>query len=161
MGPSKTIKGWKDFQKIVNILKKQKFSVLIDESADISSVKNICICVRCFGEVYCQITSNFVGLIQSNEDMTAATIYDKLINSFQTVNIPFDNVVGFGSDGCNTMFGEHNTVVSRLILNFPGIIVQKCISLQLYFEHRYLEHRLQSSECIYKSLHDPETKLFF
>lgn len=113
---------------------------MIDESTDISTVKNICICVRYFDEEHGCISSNFFGLIQcfkdnsdeANKGMTAETIYNKLINAIASVNIPLENVIGFGSDGCNTMFGEHNSVVSRLKLNFPGILVQKCVCHSLH-----------------------------
>lgn len=146
MGRTKTtniitkVLGRNQFENIINILKKKKFSVLVDESTDISSVKTICVCVRYFDEKMGCIVSNFFGLIQCFKDnnneaiegMTAAIIYEKLINYFKLANIPFENWVGFGSDGCNTMFGEHNSVVSRLILNFPGIIIQKCICHSLH-----------------------------
>lgn len=42
---------------------------------------------------------------------------------FESASIPFQNIIGFGSDGCNTMFGANNSVVSRLKFNLPGIIV--------------------------------------
>ncbi|CAH1984317.1 unnamed protein product [Acanthoscelides obtectus] len=51
---------------------------------------------------------------------------------FESNNIPFQNIIGFGSDGCNTMFGANNSVVSRLKLNLLGIIVQKCICHSLH-----------------------------
>lgn len=46
--------------------------------------------------------------------------------------MPLGNIIGFGSDGCNTMFGVKNSVVSRLKENFPGIIIQKCICHSLH-----------------------------
>jgi hypothetical protein len=54
MGRTKTTKiitnvlGKSQKEKIVEILKKRKFSLLIDESTDTSTGKNICLCVRYF-----------------------------------------------------------------------------------------------------------------
>lgn len=127
-------------QKTVNILKYKKFSVLIDESTDISCVKNICVCVRYFDETCGRICSDFFDLIQcfkdnpeeANQGMTAANIYSKLVTCIQSRNIPLENLIGFGSDGCNTMFGGQNSVVSRLQTNLPGIVVQKCVCHSLH-----------------------------
>lgn len=38
------------FQEIVSQLKQKKFSILIDESTDIATIKNLCVCVRFFCE---------------------------------------------------------------------------------------------------------------
>lgn len=42
------------------------------------------------------------------------------------------NNIGFGSDGCNTMMGEHNSVMSRLKEACPGIFISKCICHPLH-----------------------------
>jgi hypothetical protein len=54
------------------------------------------------------------------------------VNALKSENIPLENLVGFGSDGCNTMFGSQNSVVSRLKAHFSGIIVQKCVCHSLH-----------------------------
>jgi hypothetical protein len=69
---------------------------------------------------------------EANKGATAETIYNKVVNALKSENIPLDNLVGFGSDGCNTMFGAQNSIVSRLKADFPGIIVQKCVSHSLH-----------------------------
>jgi hypothetical protein len=146
MGRTKTTKiitnvlGKSQKEKIVEILKKRKFSLLIDESTDTSTGKNICLCVRYFNEDSGKISSNFLSLIQcfqnnpdeANKGATAETIYNKVVNALKSENIPLENLVGFGSDGCNTMFGSQNSVVSRLKAHFPGIIVQKCVRHSLH-----------------------------
>ncbi|CAH1382024.1 unnamed protein product [Tenebrio molitor] len=127
-------------EKIVEILKKRKFSLLIDESTDMSTLKSICICVRYFSGDSGKISSIFFSLIQcfknnpdeANKGATAETIYNKVVNALKSENTPLDNLVGFGSDGCNTMFGAQNSGVSRLKADFPGIIVQKCVSHSLH-----------------------------
>ncbi|KAJ0172078.1 hypothetical protein K1T71_012051 [Dendrolimus kikuchii] len=42
-------------------------------------------------------------------------------------NVPLTNVIGFGSDGCNVMMGDHDSVKTRLLRDLPGIIITKCV----------------------------------
>lgn len=39
-----------------------------------------------------------------------------MMKSFTDANVPLENIVGFASDGCNTMMGKNNSVSSRLHL---------------------------------------------
>lgn len=43
------------------------------------------------------------------------------------MGIPTKNIIGFGSDGCNAMMGQHNSVMSRFLQQNPGIYISKCI----------------------------------
>ncbi|KAB0790808.1 hypothetical protein PPYR_15198 [Photinus pyralis] len=54
------------------------------------------------------------------------------MNVFTSSRLPLDHIIGFGSDGCNTMFGSKNSVVTRLEINFPGIVIQKCVCHSLH-----------------------------
>lgn len=69
----------------------------------------------------------------AEERATAGRLYDALINTFDDSDIPKKNVIGFASDGCNTMFGGNNSVAQRLNDNFPGLTLSKsvCHSLHL------------------------------
>ncbi|KAJ8930686.1 hypothetical protein NQ314_016491, partial [Rhamnusium bicolor] len=42
------------------------------------------------------------------------------------------NIIGFGSDGCNVMMGEYNSVSSRFKELCPGIFILKCICHSLH-----------------------------
>lgn len=44
---------------------------------------------------------------------TAEHLFKCIENSFDKYNINFKNVIGFASDGCNTMMGINNSVASR------------------------------------------------
>lgn len=58
-------------------------------------------------------------------------LYSEMMKSFTDADVPVENIVGFGSDGCNTMMRKNNSVSSRLRndLPVPGITVQRCVSL--------------------------------
>lgn len=125
---------------LVNILKQTKFSILTDESTDIGCVKQACIVVH-FNTGKNRIVSNFFELSnvfgdndykKSAEGATGKKIFDCLYKSFNNYGIPLENIIGFGSDGCNTMMGAHNSVASRMIEHFPGITIWTCICHSLH-----------------------------
>ncbi|XP_063239654.1 uncharacterized protein LOC134540700 [Bacillus rossius redtenbacheri] len=123
-------------------LRDSKFSILTDESTDISCVKTSCIIVRFFDDIEGRVLSRFWELIQVFEPSdaesvekgaTAQHLYAKIVESFQKANIPLINVIGFGSDGCNTMMGKKkNSVASRFREACPGIVIVKCICHSLH-----------------------------
>lgn len=130
--------GVTEKQELCADLKNQKFSVMIDESTDIGSVKTMCVVVRYYCPVKNQIISRFWDLIQIHgEDKavasaTAEYLFEAVLKSFVDNSIPIENLIGFGSDGCNTMMGCHNSVSSRFRAKCPGIIVLKCVCHSLH-----------------------------
>ncbi|CAH0560650.1 unnamed protein product [Brassicogethes aeneus] len=117
-------------------LQKTLFSVMTDETTDVSSVKTSCIVVRYFDQEAQKICSTFWELYNvfketvDTEDIPTANaenLYRALISSLSSRNIPLTNVIGFGSDGCNVMMGDIDSVKTRLIRDFPGIIIVKCV----------------------------------
>uniref|UniRef100_H3AA77 HAT C-terminal dimerisation domain-containing protein n=1 Tax=Latimeria chalumnae TaxID=7897 RepID=H3AA77_LATCH len=125
---SKNIIGSYYFEELSEILKRKKFSVLIDESTDIGNVKTLCIVVRCFDDN----TKSAQNRDAAQEGATAEKLYEKMIKSFSDAGVYLANVFGFGSDGCNTMMGKNNSVASRLQNEFPGILLQRCICHSLH-----------------------------
>jgi hypothetical protein len=123
---------------LAKVISKTKFSVMTDESTDISTSKSSCIVLRYFDEKTLKVRSDFWELCQVfNESDSTPTasgerLYNNIINSFQHKNIPLTNIIGFGADGCNTMFGEHNSVSSRFRDSCPGIMTIKCICHSLH-----------------------------
>lgn len=63
----------------------------------------------------------------ANKGATAIHIYTEVIDSFKSENVPLNNIIGFASDGCNTMMGSWNSVSSNFKNDLPGIFIQKCI----------------------------------
>jgi hypothetical protein len=126
---------------IVTLLRNNKFSLIIDESTDIASLKTLCVCVRFFHPEMGKVLTLFWKLIQifsgdepdkAHEGATADRLFNEIQSALSSSDIPLKNLVGFASDGCNTMFGRVNSVASKLISANPGIIVQKCICHSLH-----------------------------
>ena len=121
-------------QGLINILKQNKFSILVDESTDISTSQNLCIMVRVVeGNAVVTKFWDLVPLFSSedlskaNEGATAARLFSEIMKTFTENGVPISNIIGFGSDGCSTMMGPSNSVSSRLKELCPGIFIMKCV----------------------------------
>ncbi|XP_011858405.1 PREDICTED: uncharacterized protein LOC105555964 [Vollenhovia emeryi] len=132
-------------------LKKTPFSILTDESTDICNEIN-CIYItpiefvcnklyvsRFYDAEIGAIVSRFWELAQlfknseeAAEGATSERLFHTIMTSFEKRNIPKSNIVGFASDGCNTMVGKHNSVASRFRELCPGITIYKCICHSLH-----------------------------
>jgi len=126
---------------LIDCLVQTKLSILTNESTDISCIKQACIVVRYFNRDIGRIVSHFFELSnvfepknyqKAHEGATGKNLYDCLYKSFAENNIPFNNVIGFGSDGCNSMMGAHNSVASRMRESCPGISIWTCICHSLH-----------------------------
>lgn len=54
-------------------------------------------------------------------------LYAEVIASFKAEKVCLKNVIGFASDGWNTMMGAWNSVASKFLEDFPSVMIQKCI----------------------------------
>ncbi|KAL5246109.1 hypothetical protein ACI65C_013517 [Semiaphis heraclei] len=79
-----------------------------------------------------ELVQLFTDPASAKAGATADKLYSTMLNSFIENKITLDNIIGFASDGCNTMFGAHNSVSSKLKEQFPGIFLQKCICHSLH-----------------------------
>ncbi|CAH0546932.1 unnamed protein product [Brassicogethes aeneus] len=61
-----------------------------------------------------------------NSGSSAIDLYNCLKRVISEKNIPFTNLIGFISDSCNVMFGNHNSVYSLLKADAPNIVCIKC-----------------------------------
>lgn len=111
---------------IMEQLRKIKFSIIIDESTDISATKQLALVVRYFCERRLTIRSQFLCLLEVTES-DATTLTTILTSYFEKNTIPLDNIIGYASDTTNVMFGEHNSVVSQLKEKLPFLFAMKCL----------------------------------
>ncbi|XP_046972275.1 zinc finger protein 862 [Vanessa cardui] len=130
--------GATEKQSLIKDLQVQKFSILIDESTDISVIKTVAIVVRYFDTEKGQVMSRFWDLIQlfdsntTDHSANAQKIFSLVIESFQKHCISLENIIGFGSDGANAMMGCRNSVSSRFRHLCPGITILTCICHSLH-----------------------------
>ncbi|CAM5084859.1 unnamed protein product [Eretmochelys imbricata] len=118
------------FSKIIE--NNSKICIIIDEASTISSKTVLVILIKC--EIQDSSPTIFLNLVEL-ESTKAENIYNALRNTL--TNTGFDteylkkNLIGFCSDGASTMFGHKSGIATRLIQDFPNIIIWHCLNHRL------------------------------
>ena len=111
---------------LVEKLKGSFFSVITDETTDVSTCKQLAIVTRVYNDHTQTVQCNLYDLVElPNSD--AETMFEAICSSFEKESIPLSNIIGFAADTTNVMFGQHNSVASRLLKAIPHIYLMKCI----------------------------------
>ena len=114
---------------IAHIVKKAKeaifFSVLVDESADVSKTEQVAVCVR-----YCSlpdyvVEEDFVGFV-GTRNTTGETISALLLSVIKKIGLDMNNVVGKGYDGAGNMSGHIRGVQGRIQESYPNATYIHC-----------------------------------
>ena len=111
---------------------------MIDESTDISCIKQLCIAVRYFSEKEERIKTSFLELIPITS-ATGEDIFSSLKSSLENAGLKLEDCIEFGSDGASAMVGQHNSVWSRIRNASPNCVLMRCIchSLALCIKHAF------------------------
>lgn len=110
--------------KLVKQLRTRPFSIIIDETTDISIKKSLVIMVRLWDEN--GIADRFLDLIEVTE-ANAESLYKTIIGILDNNKIPYTNLAGFGSDNASVMMGVNGGVQAKLKQIAPNIMVQGCV----------------------------------
>lgn len=108
-------------KRLTEILQPTKFSVLIDESTDITVNSSLCIVVRYPDperQRVCESLWDLVPVYDLNDVTITATVenlFDKMMATFDNAQIARENIICFCSDTANVMMGEGDkSVFARL-----------------------------------------------
>ena len=105
---SYVIQDGKAFEKtrfVADISMNQKFSIIIHESKEISTVQVLAVVVRYFDSKKEDVVDALLDSIIV-ETGTASGLYDAVKLLLRRKNIPIENIFGFGSDSCSSMMGK-------------------------------------------------------
>ena len=111
---------------VSTFLQKNPYSLLVDESTDVASMKQLCVVVRYFDDALNRVSARFFSLIDV-PIADAATLYDSFRQALKADEVPLSSIVGYASDGANVMMGCNNSFRTRLEAVNPNIFVMKCI----------------------------------
>lgn len=112
----------------INNLRHLPFSILVDESTDITDHKFMCALVRYMSPTTGRVRTELLELILLDAtDCSAAKMYDAFKNCLVSKNIPLNNILGLASDGANVMVGKHNSFFSHLTKDVPSVILMRCL----------------------------------
>ncbi|XP_050710711.1 zinc finger protein 862-like [Eriocheir sinensis] len=111
---------------IVARLKDTKFSLIIDESTDLSTQKHLVLIARFYDLEVQKTCDHFLSLLEVT-DCTAQGIFSSIVQFFDRHLIPMKNVIGFASDNASVMMGEKGGVMALLRKENPSLFVQGCV----------------------------------
>ncbi|XP_051798030.1 uncharacterized protein LOC127531856 [Acanthochromis polyacanthus] len=120
------------FRDLMSDIGDAQYSLVIDESTDITSVKQLCVVIRYFSVKRNKIVSTFLGMINLDGE-TAEAIASTLTSFLQSVGLDMKKCMGLGTDGCSVMVGKRNSVYTHLLQKNPNLQLLKCVchSIQL------------------------------
>ncbi|CAI6357069.1 unnamed protein product [Macrosiphum euphorbiae] len=109
-----------------------RFSILVDESTDISVIKYLGIAAIYYSTFQNKIVTTFFGLEELVE-CNAAAIVKAILNALKSYELDIKNVIGIGTDNASVMVGINNGVHEILKEKNPQLILIRCVchSLQL------------------------------
>lgn len=125
-GVFRSVIGKYYINELIETLKKTKFSLIIDETTDVSTLKQLVLLVRYYDSDAKKTIDKYLTLLEV-KDCTAKGIFDSLSQFFQKKEIPFDNLVGFASDNASVMMGSKSGVQCLLKQKVPSLYVQGCV----------------------------------
>ena len=125
--------GKKCSTRISRFTEKNKFSIIIDETTDVSTAKTCAVVVKYFYIDSECIQTRLLDLFDiyshSNneiEESTGQHLFDIILKLLEKREIPLENLIGFAADGASNIMGQHNSLTSRLQAAAPGITIFKC-----------------------------------
>jgi len=117
-----------EVEEIAEVIKKTPFSILFDESIDISDHKLLCLLDKYVDQNTGMLHTGLLELISLDAtDCMDNSIFNQFKKSFDDKRIPIANIIGITSDGANVMTGKNNSFVFRLKSEVPNLILIKCI----------------------------------
>ena len=120
--------GERELQKLIDTLKSQKFSILVDESTDITDTKSLCVLAQFVLPYTKKVVTELLQLVELDAtDCSAENVYAAFKLCLESKGIPITNVVGMASDNASVMTGTRNSFMTRLQSDAPGLIVLNCI----------------------------------
>lgn len=115
-------------EKIIEYLKTRRFSILVDESTDISDNKLMCILIRYVSPLNKKVSSRLLELLTLDAtDCSANKIFETFKNFLEEKEIPIKNIIGLACDNASVMIGCNNSFMSHLKSEIPELITLNCI----------------------------------
>ena len=110
-------------------LRTNKFSIVIDKSTDRSVDKACALIVKFYDQEDQEMKTGMLDLInvhEGNQGSSGESLFNIIINSLNSFNIPTHNLIGFAGDGAANLMGNINSVTSRIRIQMPGVSIFKC-----------------------------------
>ena len=102
-------------EKLIENLKNNKFSILVDEGTDIARVKIIAVLVRYFDDKEVKVVTQLLEAISHDARNSSAEALSNVIKScFESKGIPLDNMLAMAADNASVLVGKNNSLMTKL-----------------------------------------------
>ena len=113
-------------EELIDDVNGKKSALIMDETTDVSTTKQLCVIVRYYSETEKNILTAFVDLISVTRTR-ADDLFNAIKDCLAGIQRRMEDCVCFASDGASVMVGEHDSVWSRIVAVAPHCIKMKCI----------------------------------
>jgi len=107
------------------------YSLIVDESTDVSIKKYLCICIKYFSESKQRFVTEFLGLIEVFT-VTANDLYQAISSFLIKLNLDVSNLIGIGTDEANNLCGKNHSFYTLLKKDSPNVQLIKCVCHTLH-----------------------------
>eukprot|EP00106_Octopus_bimaculoides_P019137 XP_014786579.1 PREDICTED: uncharacterized protein LOC106880922 [Octopus bimaculoides] len=108
-----------------------KFSLVIVETTDVSTLKQLVLVSRYYDVEIQKTVDDFLTLIAIH-DCSATGIYNCLLSFLNDHAIPLENLIGFACDNADVMMRSKGGVQHLLKQNRPDLFLQACVCYSLH-----------------------------
>lgn len=119
----------------------KKFSLLLDESTDVSVSKYLGVVIRYFSAKKRTLVSTFLGLAEL-EAGDAKSIATAIVEFLEKCNLKKENLQGIGTDNASVMTGVHNGVhkILKEECSLPNLILICCVCHFFFYNWLSVQH---------------------
>lgn len=134
-------------QQLRNDIGNRPYSILIDESTDITTDKYLGSTILYYSSSKKQIVNSFFDLVELDAG-NAESIVAALKNVLAKYKLNIKNLKGIGTDNASVMVGINNGVYTKLKQDIPNLVLIRCVchSLQLAVSSAAKQHLPRSLE---------------
>lgn len=123
-------------QDLITDIGDNKFSLLLDESTDVTVSKLLGIVIIYYSRKHKKVIHTFLSLI-TLENCDANGIVNALKEELSRLKLNIKKLIAIGTDNASVMVGVNNGIYAKLKMDVPGLILIRCVchSLQLAVSH--------------------------
>ncbi|CAD6213969.1 GSCOCG00011117001-RA-CDS, partial [Cotesia congregata] len=112
-------------KELLDDLGEESYSILLDESTDVSTMKYMAYCIRYYSKKQKKIVTDFLGFNEVNE-ATAEKLFSDFEKFMNGLGLNINNLVGLGTDGASNLCGVNHSLYVLLKKKYPQVQLLKC-----------------------------------
>lgn len=136
--------GTRSFEQFGNAIGQKGYSIIIDESTNVSVTKYLCICVKYFDTTENRILTDFLSILKV-ERTTAIDLHKNIVEYLQRIGIPLRNMIAISTDGASNLYGRNHSVYTLLKRDIPNLQLMRCTCHLLHLCSSKASEELPSS----------------